>query len=76
MLWLVDAAEARGDAAGALDEVARLLRARLLRAIDRCTTLVTPAAELAVGIAVFLLVYAFLTPLIEFSTTLMKLTNG
>lgn len=65
LLWIVEAAEKRGDAAGALDDVARIYRQRLARAVDRASVVITPVAEIAVGVAVLLLSYSFLAPIME-----------
>ena len=73
LLWIVEAAEKRGDAAGALDDVARIYRNRLARATDRASVVITPAAELLVGLAVFLLAYAFLAPLMDMTRRLFTL---
>lgn len=73
MLWIVEAAEKRGEAADALDDLARIYRQRLARAVDRAAVVITPIAELVVGIAVFLLAYAFLSPLMEFTRKVFTL---
>jgi type II secretory pathway component PulF len=65
LLWIVDAAEKRGDAAAALDDVARIHRARLTRAADRAAVVVTPVAEIVVGLGVLLVAYAFLSPMLD-----------
>jgi general secretion pathway protein F len=67
LLWIVEAAERRGDAAAALDDLTAIHRQRLARCVDRAAVLVTPVAELVVGVAVLLLAYAFLSPLFDFT---------
>lgn len=66
LLWLVETGEQAGRAAAALDDVAHIQRERLARRLDRCTVLVRPAFELAVGAAVFAFAYAFVLPMFEF----------
>jgi type II secretory pathway component PulF len=73
LLWIVEAAEKRGDAAGALDDVARIYRNRLARATDRASVVITPVAELLIGMAVFLLAYAFLAPLMDMTRRIFTL---
>jgi type II secretory pathway component PulF len=73
LLWIVDAAERRGDVAAALDDVARIHRGRLARASDRTAVVVTPVAELLVGFGVLLLAYSFLTPLMEITREVFRL---
>jgi general secretion pathway protein F len=70
LLWIVEAAEKRGEAAGALDDVARIYRQRLARAVDRASVVITPVAELVVGIAVLLLTYSFLAPIMDMTRRL------
>lgn len=60
LVWLVDSAERRGDAASALGDVARIYRERLARSAERAALWVTPVAEAAVGILVLLVSLAFL----------------
>jgi type II secretory pathway component PulF len=72
LLWIVEAAERRGDAADALDDVARIHRQRLMRAADRASVLITPAAELVLGAAVLLLTYSFIAPILELIRLLCK----
>lgn len=60
LAWIVESAEGRGAAPEALDDVARVYRDRLTRAADRAALWITPAAELAVGLGVLLVAYAFL----------------
>ena len=67
LAWLLHAAEQRGEAAEALGDIAAIYRDRLERAVERVTVLVTPIAELIVGVVVFLLAYSFVTPLVEFT---------
>lgn len=66
VLWLLEAAEAGGELPAALEDVADLYERRLGRGVERFTTLVTPLAEILVGIAVFVLVYSYIVPLFEF----------
>lgn len=70
LLWIVEAAEKRGEAAAALDDVARIYRQRLARAVDRASVVITPAAELVIGIAVLLLTYSFLAPIMDLTRRL------
>ena len=70
-LWLVRSAEANGDAAGALHDVARLYRRRLDRRLDRFTLLVRPAAELTLGVVVFCFAFSFLVPLFDYTTRIL-----
>jgi type II secretory pathway component PulF len=67
LVWIIEAAERRGEAADALDDVACIYRRRLSRAADRAAVVVTPVAEIVVGIAVLTLAYAFISPLLEFT---------
>lgn len=59
-LWLIEAAERRGETAHALVDVADLLQARLERHIERCATLFGPAITFLVGLVVLAFAYAFL----------------
>jgi len=72
LAWLLHAAEQRGEAAEALGDIAAIYRDRLERAVERVTVLVTPIAELIVGVVVFLLAYSFVTPLVEFTSALFE----
>lgn len=65
LLWLVGAAEARGEAAAALDDVARIYRDRLERGVDRLAVVVTPALELLIGFVVLAFAYSFVAPVFE-----------
>ncbi|MEN8151365.1 MAG: type II secretion system F family protein [Planctomycetota bacterium] len=65
MLWLVETADGSEDSARALDDVAEIYRDRLDRGLDRMEVLVTPLAELVVGVAVFFFAYSYLVPLFE-----------
>ena len=72
LLWIVEAAERRGEAADALDDVARIYRQRLTRAVDRASVVITPVAELVIGVAVLLLSYSFLAPIMELTRRLSQ----
>jgi len=73
LLWIVGAAEGTGETPRALEDVADVCAARLARAVDRLTTFATPAAELIVGLVVFLFAYSFLLPLFEYAERLFRL---
>jgi type II secretory pathway component PulF len=68
LLWFVETAQSAGGAANALDDLAAVYRQRLDRAVDRLTVLITPLAELFVGIALLLCALGLVGPL-------MSLTN-
>ena len=72
-LWLVRSAEAGGDTADALHDVARLYRRRLDRRLDRFALLVRPAAELTLGIVVFCFAFSFLVPLFDYTTRILTM---
>jgi len=73
LLWLVEAMEGSGETAQALDDVSAIYRQRLERAVDRVTTLVTPVAELVIGVVVFVFAYSFMVPLLENAAGLFRL---
>ena len=73
MLWLIETAERGGSAHVALDDVARIHRQRLERASERLAVLVTPCAELVLGIIVFLCAWAFMVPLMRYAGDLFTL---
>ncbi len=73
LLWLVEAAEGTHDLPRALDDVSSICARRFERAIDRLSVLVTPAAELVIGAAVFLFAYSFLAPLFEWAEGIFRL---
>jgi type II secretory pathway component PulF len=66
LLWLLEAAEASGSSADALDDLARIYRARLDRAADRLTVLAAPCIELVVGLVVLAFALCFLLPGMRF----------
>ena len=63
LLWLIESADGSGEAARALDDVAKIYRRRLDRAVERTTTVLVPLAELVVGVVVFVCAYSFVLPL-------------
>ncbi len=65
LLWIVGAAEQRGAAPDALDDVAAIYRKRLERTVDRTALVVMPIATLIVGIAVFMIALGFFLPIFE-----------
>jgi len=65
--WMVETADGSESAATALLDVAEIYRRRLARGLDRFTVLLTPMAELVIGVAVFLLAYSFVVPLLEYA---------
>ncbi len=67
LLWLVEAAESSGSAAAALEDVARLYRERLERAVDRLCTLATPIAELLLGIVVLGFAVSYMLPIVQYA---------
>lgn len=72
LLWLIEAAESRGSAADALDDVARIYGERLDRAIDRLCTLATPIAELVLGLMVLGFALTYLLPILRFAGQVAK----
>jgi len=75
LLWLVETAEGSEGAAKALDDVAVIYRNRLERGLDRMEVLVTPAAELVIGIAVFFFAYSYLVPLFGYANGIFNLAK-
>ncbi len=73
LLWLVEAAEGTRDLPRALEDVGNICARRFERAVDRLAVLITPAAELVVGAAVFLFAYSFLAPLFEWAEGIFRL---
>jgi type II secretory pathway component PulF len=73
LLWLIEAAEGSRDTARALDDVAGICARRFERAVDRFTVLVGPAAELLIGVTVFLFAYSFLAPLFAWAEGVFRL---
>jgi type II secretory pathway component PulF len=73
LLWLVETGEQAGAAADALEDVAGIYRQRLRRGIDRFTVLLQPAAELVIGIVVFVIAYSFLVPIFEYTRSVLWL---
>jgi len=73
LLWLVEAAEGTHDLPRALADVSNICARRFERAVDRLTVLITPAAELVVGAAVFFFAYSFLAPLFEWAEGIFRL---
>ncbi|MEM7202048.1 MAG: type II secretion system F family protein [Planctomycetota bacterium] len=67
LLWLVEAAESSGTAAHALDDVARIYRERLERAVDRMCTLATPLAELLLGVVVLGFAVSYMLPIVQYA---------
>jgi len=67
LLWLVETAEGSDASAKALDDVAAIYRNRLERGLDRMEVLVTPLAELVIGVAVFFFAYSYLVPLFDYA---------
>jgi len=67
LLWLVESADGSDASAQALDDVAAIYRNRLERGLDRMEVLVTPLAELVIGIAVFFFAYSYLVPMFEYA---------
>jgi type II secretory pathway component PulF len=65
--WMVETADGSESAVVALADVAEIYRRRLARGLDRFTVLLTPMAQLVLGVAVFLLAYSFVVPLIEYA---------
>ena len=68
--WLVEAAERSGCAADAFDDIAEIYRRRLDRGVERMTILVTPLAELVVGVVVFCCAFGYLLPLLRWTSEL------
>jgi general secretion pathway protein F len=75
LLWLVETAEGDDAAADALDDVAAVYRNRLDRGLDRMEVLVTPMAELVIGVAVFFFAYSYLIPLLEYSGAILGIVR-
>ena len=73
MLWLIETAERGGSAHVALDDVSRIHRQRLDRATERLAVLVTPCAELVLGVIVFVCAWAFMVPLMRYAGELFTL---
>ena len=73
LLWLVEAAEGSKETPRALDDIGAVYARRLERAIDRLATVVTPVAELVIGVVVFFFAYTFLIPLVQFSAEMFRL---
>jgi general secretion pathway protein F len=65
LVWLVDGAQSRGDAAGGVEDVAQIYAQRLDRSVQRMEVLARPAAELLIGAVVFALAYSFIVPLVQ-----------
>jgi type II secretory pathway component PulF len=65
--WMVETADGSESAVVALADVAEIYRRRLARGLDRFTVLLTPMAQLVLGVAVFLFAYSFVVPLLEYA---------
>jgi type II secretory pathway component PulF len=75
LVWIVDSAERRGQAAEALADTARIYRERLARATDRAALWLLPLAELGVGVMVALVALGFLGRLTVLTSLVMGLTE-
>lgn len=75
LIWLVDGAQERGDAAGGVDDVAQIYARRLERSIERMEVLARPLAELAIGAVVFALAYGFIVPLVRTTGDILGLAK-
>ena len=76
LVWIIDSAERRGQAAAALADVASIYRERLSRAADRAALWLTPIAELGVGVLVLLLGVAVLGRLVLMTSNVLGLYRG
>lgn len=76
LVWLLEAAEARGEAAEALEDIAQIYQSRFDRALDRAAALTGPLAELLIGVVVFLMAYTFIVPMLEMTGDLIGLTRA
>jgi type IV pilus assembly protein PilC len=70
-LWLLRAAQERGAPQEGLDDLASQYTERLDRTVARTASVVTPAAEIAIGIVVFVLAYTFVVPISEMSIRIL-----
>ena len=63
LVWLVQAAEDRGNAAEGVEELAALTEHALERSARRTSAALVPGLYLVVGVCVLLLVYSVLEPI-------------
>ena len=70
-LWLLRAAQERGAPQEGLDDLAVQYTERLDRTIVRFAAIITPSAEIAVGVVVFVLAYTFVVPISEMSIRML-----
>jgi type II secretory pathway component PulF len=75
LLWLISAAEGKGDIAQALDDVATIFRGRLERAFDRSVRLIEPVATTLMAFVVFGFIYVFVLPLFTMFMPIFRLVS-
>lgn len=73
VLWLAEGTKGEDEAAGALSDVATLLRRRFDRGLDRFQAFAAPAAEVVVGLVVLAFAYAYTVPLLRQANRLLHL---
>jgi type II secretory pathway component PulF len=75
LVWIIDSAERRGQAAEALADAARIYRERLARATDRAALWLLPVSELVVGGMVALVALGSLGRLTVLTSMIMGLAG-
>jgi type II secretory pathway component PulF len=73
LLWLAEGAKGEDEAAGALADVAGLLRRRFERGLERFQAVAAPAAEVVVGLVVLAFAYAYTVPLLRETNAILHL---
>ena len=71
LLWIVGAAERRGDAAGGLEEAGRILEGRLRGSFERTLLLLVPAVEVGIGVLAGLVILGVFLPILKLQSALM-----